>query len=242
MQGARSAVLTWISFACIAGGCKRGLLVSGPDAASPDGGIVVGDGGGAVDTGIVSSDASIVFIGDASAADAPATDALRLLPPEPLRRCPSVPSVPSCPADRPVLLSACPLAGLTCEYGGRDINCRGRWVCAADLTWQVAQAECAGALANRCPDQMPEGGSPCAADVFCSYPGQTTCSCSGNDGRWSCISGGGFRAGCPDQLPFFGQPCDPKQTTCHYGDSCFEYVAICCSGSWVPQLGSPCSE
>jgi len=234
-----------VAIVAAGGGCKRATLGGAPDGGvitpTGDGGVAVaGDGGtviGADGPGAGDRNAPLVDAG----ADGSATDALHWLPPGGLYHCPSVPSVPSCPADRPAEMSACPLAGITCEYGGRDIACRSRWICADDLTWQPAKAECADALATRCPDQAPAGGSACDVDAYCSYPAHTVCSCNSALGYWVCQSVFNVPAGCPDELPFYGAPCEQDQLVCRY-NLCIGYTAICCGGTWVPMLVGACSE
>jgi hypothetical protein len=234
MRRLPAALSALVGLMAASGGCRRATL-GGPDAGGPGGlgGLDAGIGGG--------SDA--VAVGDAPAVDVGATDALVWLPFDPLYHCPSVPSVPVCPSDRPATGGACALAGAICEYGGHDIGCRGRWSCSDGLTWQPILLECAGVAAGQCPDQTPPNGSACDVDVNCSYPAQGICACDRSSMSWTCVASlVGGEPGCPDQLPFYGAACDrqgPK--ICHYG-GCGFYFASCCSGTWIPQPGGACSE
>ena len=97
------------------------------------------------------------------------------------------------------------------------------------------------ALAARCPDQAPAGGSACDVDVYCSYPAHTVCSCNSALGYWVCQSVSNAPAGCPDALPFYGAPCAQDQLVCRY-NFCIGYAAVCCDGTWVPMLVGACSE
>ena len=128
----------------------------------------------------------------------------------------------------PVRGSACPLLAAVCEYGGDDLECRGRWRCSEDQTWQPVIAACA---ASRCPAAAPVSGAACDLDVTCTYPAATLCKCARATGRWVCGSG---RADplCPDRLPLYGGACDNNALPCFYG-GCIAYAAKCCGGSWV---------
>ncbi len=139
-----------------------------------------------------------------------------------------VPAAPICPIEPPVRGSACPLPAAVCEYGGADLECRGRWRCSEDQTWQPVIAKCD---ADRCPAAAPVSGAACDPDVTCAYPAHILCRCARTTGKWVCGSNSADPL-CPDRLPLYGATCDHNGLVCFYG-GCFAYASRCCGGSWI---------
>ena len=212
------------------------MLGAGEDAGSEDAGILPGPDAGSLPDGLEAGGPV-----DAPVADGPAIDGITIGPTF-SGNCATAPARGTCPIDRPIVGSACPVAGTTCEYGGgHDVWCRDRWTCAEDRTWQPGRRECA----DRCTAEIPVAGSACdgaVADVPCSYASQALCVCFGNSDskQWYCATAGTDPT-CPDQLPLYGSPCDDRRNSCRYGPGCGGYNAICCGGSWITFLVA-CSE
>jgi len=228
MRRAVRALSVLVGLAAAAGGCKRATLAGGPDA-----------GSGGLDDG-ASDSVSLPVPGDARTADGASTDGITITP-VPLGTCPGVPPQ-ACPGDRPAAGGACTVAGTVCEYGGADLGCRDRLICAPDLTWQPQTTACAAEVAGRCPAATPDNGSACDVPVLiCSYPGQILCVCSTQaPSYWSCTSVA-VDPNCPGELPLYGSACDHMGHLCVYGGGCGSREAFCCKGSWMTGP-SPCSE
>lgn len=220
-------LLAVVGSVCLGGGCQRALLGDGSGTGQLDAGRFPG-----ADAGGIADGKGQTGIDVAVDADGPASDAIVLGPAH--GACPATASSPVCPTGPPPPGSECPVSGAVCEYGGSDIWCREKWLCAGDRTWQPLALGCA----DRCPETTPDHGAPCDVGAWCSYPAQTLCICGTSPGWWACASYP--EPGCPDRLPLTGGPCDPGRKSCSYG-GCGGYRAFCCGGSWAT-APAPCSE
>src|SRR5262245_31193048 len=180
----RVAIFAAATLACLAGGCKRGVL------GEPGAGSLAGSGadaGGATadaragnpNDGSPVPDAGVDPGADGSVGDGFSTGPITTA------GCIAVPPPGPCPADRPAQGSPCPIEQTLCEYGGADVRCRELLFCGADLTWQLSRSLCADQPVATCPDAPPESGSACRSYTWCSYPEHTICVCV-SDPRWAC--------------------------------------------------------
>lgn len=151
----------------------------------------------------------------------------------------------ACPVDTPAQDSACPGAGLACQYGTNfDVSCIQIAECTAS-GWNVTgpASDCTPSV---CPPSylaLTDGGlqacSPSLQVTDCWYP-QGLCQCSAGLGGpaqplgWYCVP---IAPGCPYPTPAAGSPCANPGQVC--GGSCGGAGVACDGGAWQANV-APC--
>jgi hypothetical protein len=141
-------------------------------------------------------------------------------------------STPPCPAEMPVVGSACSRPYFACEYGASPLLACDSLVACEDGTWTMQparddQGACEPPLAPACPATRAEVDrtSPCEVVGDCTYA-DGSCQCvlpgseedypdsgaaSGLLGEWVCVD-----PACPFPRPRIGDACSTPNQNCYY--------------------------
>lgn len=151
---------------------------------------------------------------------------------------------PSCPPSAPSGGTACPVAGMVCEYGDNpNPECNDIETCGSNGLWSYPPPEPA-CPSGTCPAtyaQVPRGQDCTPQGLDCAYSeGQCNCAptlpASGPNPVWQCSMPA---AGCPEPRPRIGDSCTQPALSCDYGSCTGGVLLQCTDGSWQV-VDTPC--
>jgi hypothetical protein len=170
----------------------------------------------------------VIPVQDTAVADAGILDAAALDSGHPAADAATRP----CPAEMPVVGSACSLPYFVCEYGSSPLLACDSLVVCEDGMWTMLPVEsdqgaCEAPLAPACPATLAEvdQASPCEVVGACTYA-DGACQCviagpgedypdsgaaSGVLGAWACVD-----PACPFPRPRLGDACSTPNQDCEY--------------------------
>lgn len=148
-----------------------------------------------------------------------------------------------CPPNPPQGGTACPIVGLSCEYGNNpNPACNDIVSCQANgWSFPTPGPACPSGTCPGSFGAVPVGQACTPQGLDCAYPeGQCNCTSTlpvaGTNPAWYCATPGNA---CPEPRPRIGESCSQPGLSCDYG-ACYGGVALDCSGGYWQEAAVAC--